>query len=581
MKAWLFLLLPAVPPSPTLPTDSPSVVLASASVEAVATLQSDIDRYIREAGWRNDQWGVMVVSLTRGDTLYARGPDAPLAPASNMKLFTTAAALYYLGPRFRYNTFLLADGPVRSGVLEGDLVLYGTGDPTFSERFGDRTRVFEAFADTLQAHGIREIRGGIVGDASYFRGSGTGLGWQTNYIDAAYAAPASALSFAENIATIRVEPAAQAGWRPTIRLVPGGEGIAIVNQATTVASGRTSIRAARSDYDGPLVVSGTISRSSRGITRAVPVSDPARYAAAVLREILVERGIVVDGEVRAVHDAGDSPVTSRSVFAPALDRRQPLRVLAVHESPPMLAVLDIINRRSHNLYAEQTLRTLGRVTTGQGSAAGGARAIRHFVHTEAGIDTSSLIVHDGSGLSPLNRVTARGVIQLLDYMAESGLADAYYGTLPEAGAENGLRRMQRTPAEGNLRAKTGTLARVSALSGYVQAANGERLAFSILANNVPSTWRAKRVEDAIGARLARFDRAVAEPMEAAAGGPAAEPAVTAARSPIPYDEGPTESGEDITAELPSGPDPRDGRTAGDPRAFQPEEPLSDSLCPAA
>lgn len=528
MKVWLFLLLPAVGvPSPapaaqasaavavaaiSVPAaaDSPAVASADASAAAVATLRADLDRYIQQVGWRNDQWGVMVVSLTRGDTLYAREADTPLAPASNMKLFTTAAALYYLGPRFRYNTFLLADGPITNGVLEGDLVLYGTGDPTFSDRFGSRTSVFHAFADTLLAHGIHAIRGSVVGDASYFTGSGTGHGWQTNYIDAAYAAPASALSFAENIATIRVEPASQAGWRPTVRLIPGGEGIAIVNQASTVASGRTSIRAARSDYGGPLVVSGRISRSSRGITRAVPVSDPARYAAAVLREILTERGIAVNDEVRAVHEAGASPVTGRSVFAPALDRRQPLRVLAVHESPPLLAILDVINRRSQNLYAEQALRTLGRVTTGVGSADGGARAIRHFVH-EAGLDTTTLVIHDGSGLSPLNRVSARGVVQLLDYMAGSTMADAYFGTLPEAGAQNGIRRMQRTPAEGNLRAKTGTLARVSALSGYVVAANGERLAFSILANNVPSTWQAKRVEDAIGARLARFERPVLEP----------------------------------------------------------------------
>jgi D-alanyl-D-alanine carboxypeptidase/D-alanyl-D-alanine-endopeptidase (penicillin-binding protein 4) len=238
----------------------------------------------------------------------------------------------------------------------------------------------------------------------------------------------------------------------------------------------------------------------------VPVSDPPRYAAAVLREILVKRGIVVGGGVRAVHDETGSPVTGRSVFAPAFDRRQPLRVLAVHESPPLLDVLTVINKRSHNLYAEQALRTVGRVATGEGSAAGGAHALLHFISREASIDTTAMRVLDGSGLSPLNRVTARSLIQLLAYMAESTMADDYFVTLPEAGAIDGLQRMQRTPAQGNLRAKTGTLANVSALSGYVRAENGEQLAFAIVANNVPSTWRAKRVEDAIGARLARFTR---------------------------------------------------------------------------
>src|SRR5690606_1645598 len=110
-----------------------------------ADLRADIDRVLRAATGRNDEWGVLVVSLTHGDTLYSRQPDQAFVPASNMKLFTTAAALYYLGPRFRYNTFLLADGPIVDGVLQGDLVLYGTGDPTFSDRFGRETDVFEAF----------------------------------------------------------------------------------------------------------------------------------------------------------------------------------------------------------------------------------------------------------------------------------------------------------------------------------------------------------------------------------------------------------------------------------------------------
>jgi D-alanyl-D-alanine carboxypeptidase/D-alanyl-D-alanine-endopeptidase (penicillin-binding protein 4) len=489
-----------------MPADSPVVALAPARADALANLRADITRVIQQTRWRNDVWGVMVVSLTNGDTLFALEPDMPLAPASNMKLFTTAAALYYLGPRFRYNTFLLADGPLVEGTLQGDLVLYGTGDPTFSDRFGRGASVFEAFADTLLAHGIHEVSGDIVGDASYFRGSGTGLGWLETYIDASYAAPASALSFAENIATVRIEPADRAGWRPAIRLIPGGEGIAIVNQATTVQRGSTSLRAARSTYGGPLAVTGRISSRSRGVVRSVPVSDPPRYAAAVLREILVKRGIVVGGGVRAVHDETGSPVTGRSVFAPAFDRRQPLRVLAVHESPPLLDVLTVINKRSHNLYAEQALRTVGRVATGEGSAAGGAHALLHFISREASIDTTAMRVLDGSGLSPLNRVTARSLIQLLAYMAESTMADDYFVTLPEAGAIDGLQRMQRTPAQGNLRAKTGTLANVSALSGYVRAENGEQLAFAIVANNVPSTWRAKRVEDAIGARLARFSR---------------------------------------------------------------------------
>ncbi len=480
---------------------------AASVAPAVAALRSEIDGLIREPGWRDAAWSVMAVSLERGDTLYAHNPGAGLAPASNMKLFTTAAALYYLGPDFRYGTFLMTDGVVANGVLNGDLVLYGTGDPTLADRFGSRRAVWQAFADTLLTLGITRISGDVVGDASYFEGGGTPEGWQTSYMNASYAAPSSALSYAENVATVQVAPGAQAGWRPEVSLVPGGEGIGVVNNATTVASGRTTIRIRRSAYDGPVVVSGQIARNASPVVRAVVVSDPERFAAAALRYELQERGITVDGGVRGVTSAAESPVTGRSVFAPGFREQPPLRVLAVHTSPPIIEILDIINHKSHNMMAEQTLRTVGRVVAGSGSVQGGARAVQAMLEREldqGGID--HLTIYDGSGLSVLNRASARSFIQLLDAMSDSPMWQAFWSTLPESGAPGGLRRMYRTPAEGNLRAKTGTINHVSALSGYVRAANGERIAFSIISNNVPSTWRAKRIEDGIGARLAALDR---------------------------------------------------------------------------
>jgi serine-type D-Ala-D-Ala carboxypeptidase/endopeptidase (penicillin-binding protein 4) len=475
-----------------------------------SALQAELEAIIRRTNWRGDRWSVMVTSLDRGDTLFAYGAHEPLAPASNMKLFTTAAALYYLGPDYRYNTFLMATGPIRDGVLEGDLVVYGTGDPTFSARFGSPLAVWNAFADTLQALGVREIRGDIVGDASYFEGPGAGEGWQTSYMNAAYAASAGALSYAENVATLEIRAAEQAGWRPSIRLVPGGEGIAIVNQARTVAGGGSRIHAARMAYDGPIVVTGQIARGSAALTRAVPVSDPARFAIAVFREMLDRRQIAVTGGLRTALTQDASPVTGRSVFAPALDSREPVRVLAVHTSPPVMQILEIINKRSHNLMAEQVLRTVGRVAVGVGSVEGGRRAIEHMLHTEGHSSPNEIAIYDGSGLSVLNRSSARGLIGLLAVMAESPMWNDYWETLPEAAAPGGLRRMGGTAAASNLRAKTGTIDRVSALSGYVRAANGERLAFAIISNNVPSTGMAKRIEDAIGVRLAAFDRSGAD-----------------------------------------------------------------------
>lgn len=517
--------------SAATPAATPAAAAVTREPAAIA-LQNELETIIRRTGWRGDRWSVMVVSLDRGDTLFAYGAHEPLAPASNMKLFTTAAALYYLGPDYRFNTFLMATGPVRDGVLEGDLVVYGTGDPTFSARFGSPLAVWNAFADTLQALGVREIRGDLIGDASYFEGPGAGEGWQTSYMNAAYAASSGALSYAENVATLQIRPATQAGWRPEVTLLPGGEGVAIVNQARTVAGGGTRIHAARMAYDGPIVVTGQIARGSAAVTRAVPVSDPARFSVAIFREMLARREIRVAGELRTALTQDESPVTGRSVFAPALDSREPVHVLAVHTSPPLMQILEIINKRSHNLMSEQVLRTVGRVAVGTGSVEGGRRAIEHMLRTEGHSAPGEIAVYDGSGLSVLNRSSARGLIGLLAVMAESPMWNDYWESLPEAAGPGGLRRMGGTPAANNLRAKTGTIDRVSALSGYVRAGNGERLAFAIISNNVPSTGMAKRIEDAIGARLAAFTRPAQgqavelppEPEPAAPATPAQQPA---------------------------------------------------------
>jgi D-alanyl-D-alanine carboxypeptidase/D-alanyl-D-alanine-endopeptidase (penicillin-binding protein 4) len=459
--------------------------------------------------------------LDRGDTIFSYEPDLPLAPASNLKLYTSAAALYYLGPDFRYSTYLMTDGTVEGGVVRGNLILYGTGDPTLSDRFyPTKTTVWETFADSLAALGIREIHGDLVGDASYFDGVGAGEGWQESYMSASYAALSSALTFNDNLVTLHIRPADQAGWRPRIQFVPGGEGIALVNQATTAPAGsRTSILVTRAAYDGPIVIRGQIALNAQGLWRSVPVADPSRSSAAVLRETLEKRGIHVQGGIRSVQGVEDSPVTGRAVFAPAFDRGPALRVLAIHQSPRLLDILTVINKKSHNLFADAVLRTVGRVVTGDGSIAGGASAVHYLLDCETGISSSALEIFDGSGLSILNRTTPRTTIDLLVYMASSPVWAEYWSTLPEAGNAQGLKRMYSTRAEGNLRAKTGTIDNVSALSGYVTAANGERLAFSIMSNNVPSTWRAKRVEDAIGARLANFTRpTMAAPPATASGG---------------------------------------------------------------
>ncbi len=545
LLAWLVLAATPAPARRTVPPPARAAAVASAARPvgpgaATLDLRSDIDRLIASPGWHGDTWSVTVYSLERGDTLVEHQSDQPLAPASNMKLFTVSAALYYLGSSYRYTTYVLSSGTVQNGVLDGDLVLYGTGDPTMSGRYyPSQTTVLDAFADSLAALGIRQVRGAVVGDASYFSGPATGEGWETSYANASYAVPASALSLNENLMSVRVTPAATVGEPPTVEAVPGGPDADIVNQATTVAGGRTSLRIARDGYGGPVIVAGRIGRGARPLTRVVPAADPARYTAAVFRQVLAEHGIAVTGGIRAVHTAAESPVTGRAVFAPAFHQGPPLHVLTVHQSPPLGDILSTLIKLSHNMFAEQTLRTVGRVALGDGSVKSGYQAIENMLHCETGAQPFVLQMHDGSGLSPLNRTDSRTIVRLLSLVAvHPTLYDSLHSFMPAAG-ERHLRRMYHTPAWGNLHAKTGTIDHVSALSGYVTAADGEHLVFSMISNGDPSTWKAKRIEDAIGARLASFSRPAGEVANQPSAGrladrfPASPPSGPAAAPPAP------------------------------------------------
>jgi serine-type D-Ala-D-Ala carboxypeptidase/endopeptidase (penicillin-binding protein 4) len=487
-------------------TQEPALASPAADAEtiAMAELRTNLNQLVDHPARRNERWSILAVSLDRGDTLFARDPEQPLAPASNMKLFTAAAALEYLGERHRFRTFLIADGPIRDGVLEGNLYLYGTGDPTLGTRFAERPApALVSLADTLALLGVRHVRGDIVGDGTYFSGPNQGLGWQPDYMNAWYASSAGALSVHENMIRIEIRPGTDGG-PPELRYIPGGDGVALVNEATVGGRGRA--RVARVAYEGPIVISGNVGSGTSA--HAVPVGDPAMYAAALMRDVLVERGIMIHGVARAIVDQEESPITGQTVFAPALEGERQVRVLAEHVSGPLQDILESINQVSHNFYSEQVLRAVGRAATGIGSPGAGGFAVKRIL-ARAGVDTAHVHIDDGSGLSAHNRVSARDFITVLAYMADSPHAEPFIASLPVAGEVRRFRRMGGTPAAGNLRAKTGTITRVSALSGYVTAANGERIAFSIIGNDLRSVAQGKHIENTIGAQLASFDRRAA------------------------------------------------------------------------
>ncbi len=476
------------------------------------SLQGDIERLVRGTGWRNAEWGVLAISLEHGDTLALIDPDLPLAPASNQKLFTTAAALHHLGADFRFPTYLLTEGEVVDGVLTGDLILYGTGDPAMSDRLlPSATTPFEAFAHTLRELGIHTISGDVIGDGSHFEGPMRRPSWNPNDLDNWYAARVSALSFNENVVTVRIRPTAP-GNPVEMLTIPAGAGLPVVNTARTVAGGpRPSLVIVREDPDGPIELRGELGTQSIEQWRQLTVSDPELYAASVFRRVLEEEGITVKGSARSLGEGEPSRARAATTHAPAFGGEGPasatrLRTLDVHYSPTVEELLHVVNRRSHNLYSELLLFTVGRVATGIGSFEAGSRAMTDYLVRTVGIRAEDLHVDDGSGLSRINRATASSFIRLLEHVAASPFADTFWSTLPEAGNRSELGRMFGSLAAGNLRAKTGTISRVSALSGVVRGVGGEPILFSILSNNVPSTSSAKGIEDRIGIQLASFGR---------------------------------------------------------------------------
>lgn len=500
-------------PSTNSVTDPVRIPAARAAVSPeVAALRQDIRKLIPD--WTSARWSILVVSLERGDTLFHESPARPLVPASGMKLVTTAAAFHHLGADFQFRTMALTENKIEDGRIQGDLILRGTGDPGLSDRmYPSHTSVFEQLATQLSNVGIVSISGDIVGDGSYFDGPLLGPEWHDEDLNEWFAAPVSALTFNENIVTLQIAPSRTIGGSPQVTEFPQGSGFTYSNRAKTVSGRpRPQLWLDRSSPGATIRIHGDIRSSANPIWRRLTVPDPVLFAARGFRDVLEDRGIRVDGEATT---RASSPFAGPWFLSPHGDQGwESLNVLASVKSPILLEYLTVINHVSHNLFAEAVFKVLGRVTRREGSFRGGARAVRDYLHRQAGVSLATVQVRDGSGLSPSNAMSAGAFIRILQYMAASKNWNAFQSTLPLAGRQRGLRRMYRTPAAGNLRAKTGTMDGVSSLTGIVRSATGETLLFSIISNGVRSTSAAKRVEDRIGARLAEFRRPTLSDAEA-------------------------------------------------------------------
>jgi D-alanyl-D-alanine carboxypeptidase/D-alanyl-D-alanine-endopeptidase (penicillin-binding protein 4) len=454
-------------------------------------------------------WGIEVTNLRTGRPLFRHHPSHLFTPASNTKLLTAAAALRRLGPDYRYETGLYVDGAVRNEVLHGNLIVRGSGDPTLGgyQQRNDPTAVFRDWVDSLKAAGITRIEGAIVGDDDPFSDVPLGEGWSWNDVPYAYAAEINGLVFNNNAIDLEVRgrrPGApgQIAWTPF-----DTDFVRVRNQTRTVPPDSSSDE----EYDRPFGKNVFTVRSRihpREIQEeTLTITEPTRYFTHVLREVLLQEGISVQG--RGV-DVDAMPIKP-SYTADSV------RQVGTYRSPPLRRIVRTMNHESQNLYAEQLLRTLAIVnrpdTTSEeltkGSSALGALAVRTEL-AEVGVDTSRVQLVDGSGLSRKNYLSPRAMTRLLETMwvdADSALQSAFYESLPTGGTEGTLeyRYKDGAAARNNVQAKTGTLSGVSALSGYVQTAQGTPLSFVIFCNHhMAETDAVRAAQDAIVNALAEL-----------------------------------------------------------------------------
>ncbi|MEP6729093.1 MAG: D-alanyl-D-alanine carboxypeptidase/D-alanyl-D-alanine-endopeptidase, partial [bacterium] len=399
---------------------------------------------------RGGKFGVMIVSLSRGDTLFSQNAGEMMQPASTMKLFSTAVALDRFGPEHTFSTDVLRDGTISpDGTVQGNIYLRADGDPSMSARFfKDPNLPMATLARAVAAAGVKKVSGDLVYDASAFDDRRIPEGWKTTYLGAAYAARVSALSLNENLVWVAVSPAgkvAQVTLEPVTTTIPLRSNVRVVGGA----GGRISARRAK---DGGIDVSGTIGSLSGPRRYSLVVDDPALFTAGALNAALQNVGVTVAGSVRS---ARTPPAATK---------------VASFASPPLSQIVSEMNRESINIVAELLFRDAGRAVAADGtSSADIAQAnLRDFLSKKVGADPQAIRVSDGSGLSTLDYLTPRTMIQLLSYAHKGPWSSAYHGSLPVAGESELLRRRMRgTPAEGNLHAKTGTTDVVVGLGGYV------------------------------------------------------------------------------------------------------------------
>src|SRR3989442_9897561 len=454
---------------------------SAASRKAAAKFGTRAEALLGAMPASKGQWGLLIMDAESGETLYEQNADKYFVPASNMKLFTTALALAKLGPDFRFHTTLETPGTISSeGVLSGDLVLVGRGDPNLSNRKfpyelkeefdGPPEKGLVELADALVAKGVKEISGDVIGDDSYFPRERYPNGWEIDDMVWEYGAAISSIVVDDNTVTLTLMPGEQPGSPVQAAVNPATPDFLVENDVVTSASDvKSDLTLTREPGSSLVVVKGTMPAKGAPRKLVLAIEEPAQHAAAVLKRLLEERGVKISGVARARHEA--------------MKTQEDPTVLAEHVSVPLGDAIKLINKISQNLHAEMLLRTVAR-RNGAWATPDDLMKVPQDFYASAGIAPDDVIQTDASGLSRHDLVTPRAIVTLLAFAQKQPWFETYYASLPVAAVDGTLEdRMKNTPAAGRIHAKTGSVEHVRTLSGFAETTGGRRLIFSFLSNN--------------------------------------------------------------------------------------------------
>ena len=456
-----------------------------ANVTPPNTLNSRIQLLLKNPSLKNVSYGISIVSIKKNTSLFSYRDNDLFSIASNMKLITTAAALEYLGPDFEYKTSVDAHGVITAGELNGDIIIRGSGDPNLSGRFynGNITTVPESWASAIKNKGIHKITGAIIADDSVFDRIYTNPTWPENQLSEWYCAPSGGLSFNDNCVDITLVSDKNPGNTVIPLIDPNTSYFTIFNNCVSTSNKKEHAYSIfRKPGTNQIFIKGKFWVNASPEKSWVTIHNPGLYLATVFKEILGKNGIVVQGNARVI-DESDS-------FGSNLER-------ITETTSTMKQTILVTNKHSQNFYAEQILKTLGSRIKGRGSSNAGIEVLREFMG-KLGFPPDEYQIEDGSGLSKDNKLSPRIITTLLTYMSRHPYSNVLYESLPVSGTDGGLRhRMLSSRYKNKIHAKTGYIAKTSALSGYVDTLNGDTLAFSILMNNFKDLSVIRKIQDNI------------------------------------------------------------------------------------